>query len=605
MLSNFSLYQKFWHSTLYIRKKIGKTISGTILYIGIIYFLVFIYDLGFEQSIQEESYLRTFYRCVKWILVLSFLGRNILNIFNKDKPVKIKILDGAILCLLLFLVRLYSEGSTLSEIFYFLPSYKFLVTPLFSSIFIIEYSRNAVNFYSRRINPYLILVLSFLVIIFLGGVLLSLPNSTYRHISLVDTFFTATAAVCVTGLTVIDISKDLSMMGQIILLCLIQIGGLGVMTFASFIGFMFSGKNVSFQQRLILRDLANSQKMNDVISSVYKIVGIMLTIEALGVFLIWYAVPDHVFEHFGDKLFFSIFHSVSAFCNAGLSNFPEGLHHVDLRFQPILLLNISFLIICGGIGFPIMLNLMDYIKLWFKNLWNFIVHRRRFTYIPYIIHLNSRIILYSTAALLAIGFFSILLFEYDGVLSEFSFGEKLAVSFFTSATTRTAGFGILDFSAIQFPTYIIIILLMWIGASPGGTGGGVKTTTFTVMFLNFWSQAKGEKDLILENRKISNYSINKSFAIVMMSLLVIGFSVLLMIYFDPNQTMEAIVFESFSAFSTAGLSQGITKSLSNESKLVIMMLMLIGRVGSLAFIAAFFYKSGAKRVKYPQQDIQF
>lgn len=602
---NQSLYQRFWLSTLYFRKKVGKTVSGIILYTGIIYFLVFVYDLGFEQSHVEETYLRTFYKCIKWTLTLSFLTRNILNIFNRDKPFKIKFLDFIILMLLIFGLRLYSEGSYLSQSLTFFPSYKFFITPLFSSIYIIEYARNAVSFYSRRINPYLILVLSFLAIIFIGAVLLSLPNASQRALPLVDIFFTATAAVCVTGLTVIDISQDLSLMGQIIILGLVQIGGLGVMTFASFIGFMFSGRNVSFQQRLILRDLANSQKMNDVIHSVYKIVSIMIIIEILGTIMIYHSIPEGVFQYFGDQLFFSIFHSVSAFCNAGVSNFPGGLSHVDLRFHPILLLNMSFLIILGGIGFPIMLNFMDYLKLWVKNIWNFIIKKKRFTYVPYIIHLNSRIILYSTGALLLIGMTSIMIFEYNGVLSEFTFIEKLSVSLFTSATTRTAGFGVLDFSMIQFPTYIIIVLLMWIGASPGGTGGGIKTTTFTVMLMNFWSQAKGEKDLIIQNRKISDFSINKSYAIVMMSLLLIGASVLLIIYFDPQYSMEEIVFESFSAFSTSGLSQGITKGLSNESKLVLMVMMLIGRVGSLAFIAAFIFRSSSNRVKYAQQEIQF
>lgn len=602
---NTDLYQRFWLSTLYFRKKTGKAISGVILYTGIIYFLVFVYDLGFGQNPQEEVYLRAFYRSVKWVLTISFVGRNILNIFNRDKHLKIKILDFIILLTLIFLIRLYAKGSPLSEQLDFLPSYKYLISPVYSSIFFIEYSRNAVSYYSPRLNPYLILVLSFIVIIFIGAVLLSLPNSSYRDLSLVDTFFTATGAVCVTGLTVIDISKDLTLLGQMIILTLIQIGGLGIMTFASFIGFMFSGNNVSFQQRLVLRELANSQKMNDVIHAVYKIVFIMVLIEGLGALMIYHLVPAELFEQKAYQIFFAVFHSISAFCNAGLSNFPEGLHHVDLRFQPLLLLNMSFLIIMGGIGFPIMLNFYDYIKLGIKNRWNYIVHKRRYLHVPYLINLNSRLILYTTGILLLTGWLGILIFEYDNALKEFDFFEKLAVSFFTSTTTRTAGFGVIDFAVINFPTYILIVLLMWIGASPGGTGGGVKTTTFSIMVMNFWSLAKGESSLIIQNRKITSYSINKSFAIVMMSLLLIGFAVSLIVYFDPQFSLEEIVFESFSAFSTAGLTQGITKSLSDGSKIVIMLLMLIGRVGSIAFLSAFIFKRTSNRIKYPQQEIQF
>lgn len=602
---NTDLYQRFWLSTLYFRKETGKAISGVILYTGIVYFLVFVYDLGFGQNPQEEVYLRTFYRSVKWILMFSFAGRNILNIFNRDKPVKIKILDFIILLILIFLIRLYAKGSPLSEQLDFLPSYKYLISPIYSAIFFIEYSRNAVSYYSPRLNPYLILVLSFIVIIFIGAVLLSLPNSSYRDLSLVDTFFTATGAVCVTGLTVIDISEDLTLLGQMIILMLIQIGGLGIMTFASFIGFLFSGNNVSFQQRLVLRELANSQKMNDVIHAVYKIVFIMVLIEGLGALMIYHLVPGELFEQKTDQIFFAVFHSISAFCNAGLSNFPEGLHHVDLRFHPLLLLNMSFLIIMGGIGFPIMLNFYDYIKLGIKNRWNYIVHKRRYVHVPYLINLNSRLILYTTGILLLTGWLGILIFEYDNALREFDFPEKLTVAFFTSATTRTAGFGVIDFSVVNFPTYILIVLLMWIGASPGSTGGGIKTTTFYIMVMNFWSLAKGEGSLIIQNRKITSYSINKSFAIVMMSLLLIGFGVSMIVYFDPQFSLEQIVFESFSAFSTAGLTQGITKSLSDGSKIVIMLLMLIGRVGSIAFLSAFIFKRTSNRIKYPQQEIQF
>lgn len=598
-------YQQLLNSTLYYRKRIGKNISGVILYTGIIYFFVFVFDLGFGQNPKEEIYLRTFYRTIKWILTVAFVGRNILNIFNKDKALKVKLLDFGILLALIFMIRLYAKDSPFGHFLEILPSYKYLISPVFSFIFLVEYSRNAVSYYSRRLNPYLILVLSFVAITFLGGILLSLPNSTYRDLTLVDTLFTATGAVCVTGLTVIDISKDLTLLGQIIILGLIQIGGLGIMTFASFVGFMFSGKNVSFQQRLVLRELANSQKMNDVIFAVYKIVSIMLLIEGLGALMIYNLVPGELFDSKNDQIFFAVFHSVSAFCNAGLSNFPEGLHHVDLRFRPLLLLNMSFLIILGGIGFPIMLNFYDYIKLWIKNRWNFIFHRKRFLHVPYLIHINSRLILYMTGILLLTGWVGIFVFEYDNALREFGFFEKLAVSFFTSTTTRTAGFGVIDFSIIGFPTYILIVLLMWIGASPGSTGGGVKTTTFSVMVMNFISLAKGDSSVIIQNRKISSASINKSFAIVLASLLWIGFSVLLIIYFDPQFTMEQVVFESFSAFSTAGLTQGITKGLSDGSKIVIMLLMLIGRVGSIAFVSAFIFRNNFARVKYPQQEIQF
>lgn len=601
-MSKFSL-QSILDSTLSYRKIAGRSISNVILTTGIIFFSVFIFDLGFEQDPKENAFLFTFYRGIRWVLLVAFIARSILNIPNINKSLRSKVFDLTITILLLLTFRIYHPNSHLHQFLELFPSYKYLFTPVFSIAFIAEFSRSAVNFYSRSLNPHFVVVFSFIAIILIGSVLLSLPNSTTQHVSLIDIIFTSTAAVCVTGSTVIDISTDLTLLGQLIILCLIQIGGLGILTFVSFIGFIISGKRVSFQQRLVLRELANTQRMNDVIHAVYKIVSIMFIVEALGAIMIYSSVPSNVFDSKMEQVFFAIFHSVSAFCNSGLSNFPDGLHFVDLRYSPLLLLNISFLIIIGGIGFPIMLNFYDFLKQWTVNIWNYIVHKKRFVHMPYFININSRIILYTTVILLAVGWLGSFIFEYNNTLAEYSLFEKSVVSFFTSVTTRTAGFNVMDMSTINFPTYLLFIFLMWIGASPGGTGGGVKTTTFSVMVLNFWSLAKGKNQLIIQNRRIKNTSINKSFAIIFASLIWIGLSVFLILSFDPKLPLEKVVFEVFSTFSNTGLSQGITRELSGNSKFILITLMLIGRVGSIAFLSVFLYRSTYSGIKYPHQEV--
>ncbi|MCO5248885.1 MAG: hypothetical protein M9887_08060 [Chitinophagales bacterium] len=598
------IYNRFWRKTLFARKKISKQVSGIILYLAIFFFLVFIYDFGFDQSPGEEKYINLFYHLTKWILVICFGTRNFLNIFNRNKLLRVKILDLFILLSLFSLYIIHTETFFLYKYIHLLPSFKHTFIPLFSFIFIVEYSRNAVSFYTKRLNPFLILLLSFLIVIFIGGILLSLPNSTTRHISTIDIFFTSVSAVCVTGLGVIDVSKDLTLTGQIIVLMLIQIGGLGIMTFTSFIGFMFSGSEVSFQQRILQREMSIGKRINEVARIIYKVVLIMIIVEFIGAVGIYKVAPNNLFDNLFDKIFFSIFHSVAAFCNSGLSNYPGGLQNVNLRFEPFLLLNISFLIIIGGIGFPIILNFYDYLKKQIVNVWNLLVHKKRFQHVPYLINLNSRIILYTTGILLLIGFVFVFIFEYNNTLREFSFGEKLAVSFFTSATSRTAGFNAFNFGDVNFPTYILIVLLMWVGASPGGTGGGIKTTTFAIMVTNFISLAKGKERLLIDRREISVASINKSFAIVMSSILVIGLSVTLILSFDPGFSMEEIVFEAFSAFSTTGLTMGITPNLSAGSKVVLMILMLVGRVGVIATFSAFFFDFHSERIKYPKQQIE-
>ena len=223
---------------------------------------------------------------------------------------------------------------------------------------------------------------------------------------------------------------------------------------------------------------------------------------------------------------------------------------------------------------------------------------------PYILNLNSKIVLITTLILILVGFFSFFIFEFNGVLREHGFMGKIWTSLFSSIVPRTAGFNSVNMSLLSFPTVILMVFLMWIGASPGGTGGGVKTTTFAIMVMNFISMAKGEKSLIIQKREIKNASINRAFAIIMTSLLLIGFATSLILYFDPQFYLDQIVFEVFSAFSTTGLSLGVTAGLSDSSKLVLIFMMFIGRVGSLTFLSAFIFGVAKKKLKYPIHDIQ-
>lgn len=599
------IYNDLWQKTLSFRKEISKTVSGVILYTGIFVICILIYDMGFGQKGMEEVHLHDFYEGVKWILLISFSVRNILNLFNRNKSLSVKILDAFILVILIFLFRIFNENSFFHYLLEYIPSYKYLLGPIFLVIFFIEYSRNAVGYYSKKLNPALIFILSFLLIIVIGAFFLSLPNATYGKISLVDALFTSTSAVCVTGLVVLDTAKDFTGLGQIVILTLIQIGGLGIMTFAGFVGFMFSGGGVSFQQRMMLKDIGNSEKINDVINSIYKIIFIMFLVESIGAFFIYISTPDEMFSSWTSHIFFSVFHSISAFCNAGFSTFPEGTYNVDLRFNYPLLLIISGLIVFGGIGFPIVLNFYRYIKIQVLNVWHFVFSKRRFQHVPYILNLNSKIVLITTFSLIVFGFVSFFIFEYNGVLREHDLWGKICTSIYGSIVPRTAGFNSVNMSLLSFPTVILMVFLMWIGASPGGTGGGIKTTTFAIMFMNFISMAKGEKSLILQKREIKSIAINRAFAIVMLSLLLTGFATSMILYFDPQFYLDQIVFEVFSAFSTTGLSLGVTSSLSDSSKMVLIFVMFVGRVGSLTFLSAFIFKVTKKKLKYPIHEVKF
>ncbi|MCB0669665.1 MAG: hypothetical protein KDC80_27760, partial [Saprospiraceae bacterium] len=305
-----------------------------------------------------------------------------------------------------------------------------------------------------------------------------------------------------------------------------------------------------------------------------------------------------------DRLFFSLFHSVSSFCNAGFSTLQNSLYESGYRYNYPLHLIIALLFILGGIGFPIIFNFSRYLKYKLFNLWLLITKRQKeLRHHPWIININTRIVVVSTILLLAIGTLVFFLSEFDNSLAEHNGFGKLVTAFFSAATPRTAGFNSVDFSSLHFSTIMLIFLLMWIGASPGSTGGGIKTSTFVILLLNLISLARGKGRIEIYRREISNLSIRRAFAIVTASVFVIGTSIFMISWFDAQQDLLHIAFECFSAYSTVGLSLGITSQLSHASQLVIIFTMFIGRVGMLTLLIAVVRKMKDQQYRYPTEEI--
>jgi potassium uptake TrkH family protein len=429
-----------------------------------------------------------------------------------------------------------------------------------------------------------------------------LPNASFERLSLVDALFTSTSAVCVTGLIVVDTATYFTDLGIWIIMILIQIGGLGIMTFAGFIGHMFSG-GASFQQRFLLGQFSNAEKLGEVMKTIYKIILITITVEALGAMVIFQSLPEGYFDSLYDKLFFSVFHSISAFCNAGFSTLSLGMYDVYFRFNYPLLLILAFLLIFGGLGFPIMLNLYNYVKHQLKNIFDYIFRNKNFRHVPYILNFNSKLILISTLFLILAGWVGFFILEYDGVLREHSFIGKIVTAFFGGTSPRTAGFNSVNMPDLMFSTVFLNILLMYIGASPGGTGGGIKTTTFSVMIINFWSIASGKDKIFALGHEIKNDSVNRAFSILSLSLIVLGMSITVIHSLQPGLDFIHVIFECFSAFSTVGLSMGITAQLSDANKVIVCLLMFIGRIGVLTFLSAFLFKKSQDLIRYPKEEV--
>jgi len=458
--------------------------------------------------------------------------------------------------------------------------------------------------YSGAINAMVLFAGSFLIVILLGSFLLTLPQATTKGISYIDALFTATSAVSVTGLAVVDTGTAFTFFGQVVVLLLIQIGGLGILTFTSFFAYFFRSGS-SFREGMAIRDMISSDTLGNVLELAAKIVGFTLSIELAGALLIfWSTGPFATGLNMGERAFFSVFHSVASFCNAGFSTMTNNLYEGAWRFNYGMQWIIALLLIFGGLGFNIIFNSFLYIKTFIKKLADRIIRGNPIIMPVRIITLNARIVLTTTGILLLSGTILFFFSEYRNALAEHSswFG-KLTTAFFMSVTPRTGGFNTVDYAALTLPTLLFTILFMWIGASPASTGGGIKTTTFALATLNILAIARGKRRIELASRQISSLAVNRAFAILCLSLIMLGFSILAVSYFDPQLGLMKTAFECFSALGTVGLSMNVTPTLSAPSKIVIILTMYVGRIGAINILVGMLRQINTEYYHYPKEDI--
>lgn len=598
---NFTFTNKTRNLIIDLRKKIVKTVNLLLPYLSIVNFFVILYDLGFDQQPDLDALLAFFYSASLVSFWVAFLLRLLLlpfrSAFKGTRPAEYIIF---LLLSILILSRFFLFG-WLSENLPFMSSL-LLIHLLFMAVFFIELSKISIAFYDIQFDPALLYISSFFILIIIGTGLLLLPNATTSGITLIDAFFTATSAVCVTGLIVVDTATAFTTSGKIIILLLIQIGGLGVMTLTSFFGFFFQGA-YSYQSHLFLKDFINEEKIGHIFRTLFKIIFFTLFIELLAAAILYYSLDAHYFENTWQQIGFSIFHSVSAFCNAGFSTLTQGLYDEKFRNQYHFQLVISGLIIIGGIGFPVIFNSYRYVRYYLGNRIRQFVHKKPALYDPRVLNVNTKLVFTTTLTLLLVGMLLFYLSEQEQALAGRSLYGKWVTAFFGSVTPRTAGFNTVDMAALATPTILFYLLFMWIGASPGSTGGGIKTTTFAVALLNTRSIAKAKDRVEVFKREINDESIRRAFAVMILSFLVIGLAVFLVSLFNPELTIISIAFECFSAYSTVGLSLGITAHLSFGSKLVIIGTMFLGRVGTLTLIVAFIKNVTSLSYRYPTESV--
>ncbi|WP_226390827.1 TrkH family potassium uptake protein [Penaeicola halotolerans] len=461
-------------------------------------------------------------------------------------------------------------------------------------ILLYEFVKASTLLSALKLTPPTIFVLSFLIIILIGTGLLMMPAMTYSEEGMpwLSALFTATSATCVTGLIVVDTATYFTFKGQIVILLLIQIGGLGIVSFATFFA-KFVSKGVGLRHQSMIQNFLSSESLFDARNLLKQIINITILIEALcaiGIYLTW--SPEVSFTSWKQKVYFSVFHSISGFCNAGFSLFSNGLYETGVNTSYMLHLVVVFGVIAGGLGFHVMQDLFSPQKL------------RERLHKPWLDwQINTKIAVYTSAALLLIGTLGIWFLEKDNTLVNLNFLESGITAFFQSGITRSAGFNTVDIGAMAIPTLILMMFLMFIGASSGSVGGGIKTSTFYLMLASTLAAIRGKSRVEIGNREIPTEILFKALSVFVFAAFLNTLAVFMLTITEPDIPLIELMFEQISAFATVGLSTGITAELSEISQVIIIVSMFLGRVGTLTFALVFSSRVISNKYQYPKAHL--
>ncbi|MFC1683369.1 TrkH family potassium uptake protein [Candidatus Zixiibacteriota bacterium] len=455
-------------------------------------------------------------------------------------------------------------------------------------------NRKSANQRKSRVHPSRTIIFSFLGVIVLGWILLSLPQASREApLSLVDSLFTATSATCVTGLIVVDTGSRFTAFGQVVILALVQLGGLGIMTFSSFF-LIVMGRRLSIKHRLVIQQSLSQVPRKDMFRLVKYVLGLTLLSEALGALLLYWRFiriyPSH------QAVYHAIFHSVSAFCNAGFSLYRTSF----VGFQDDIWVNLVMigLIVFGGLGFFALADV---------NVFGRLAGSRSVRRLS----LHTKIVFTVTVILIVTGTLLVLLLEWQNTLADKCFGVKLLASFFQSVTARTAGFNTLLTDRLTNASLLLVIILMFIGASPGSTGGGIKTSTFGILIALMLARLKGRRNVELFHRTIPLAIVATAISVAALALITVALVTMILSVTEGGLGSDRagrgkfleLLFETTSAFGTVGLSTGVTPNLTTLGKILISITIFVGRVGPLTLALAVGQRQIGRSFEYPEENV--
>lgn len=566
-------------------------------------FCLIIYQNGFRLSEKETLIIHETFEVLFGVFALNYFAR-LLYSFERIQFIKNTWFEGLVMLLITItgLKTLIFDFHFSEAIFSFFKveeyNHYYSIFITISILYLVGFElvrfSNILN--SIALQPATTFILSFIFLILIGTGLLMLPAMTVKNggATFMEAIFTSVSASCVTGLIIVDTATYFTFKGQMVILVLMQLGGIGIVSFTTFFAsFLKSG--VGIKQQLMIQDYLSSESLSSSKSLLRQVIFITFTIELIAFVGIYFSWGSEIcFNGYGDRIFKSLFHAVSAFCNAGFSLFSDGLYQEEIRHSYLLHVIIGFTVIVGGLGFSVIQDVLSPKML-----------RERLEKPWKEWRMSSKIAIYTSAALILLGMILFYLIESKkgNTLDGTDTFSALIISFFQSVTTRTAGFNTVDMSALAPSTLIFMIFLMFIGASSGSTGGGIKTSTFLIIVTSSIATIRGKKTIDMAGRTISNDLLFKAFSIFVFAATYNLVLIFLLSITEQGKDILDLVFEQVSAFATVGLSTGITASLSISGKWLIILSMFVGRIGTLTLALALSNRISTNNYKYPNAHL--
>lgn len=568
----------------------------------VIIFCLLIWDLGWDSADDYAGFIKS---CTDWAITIELISLTGLLRLRKFHTIShIQIIAQMIISVGVLVARYHVHLNINIDPLYLMRA-KIVLTallvclPLFASFSIIINTLVGGKKKKTSLPPALLFLLTLISLIIVGSGLLMVPNATYEQgISPINAFFTCTSAVCVTGLNAVDFTTTFTPLGQLITLILIQLGGFGIMTFAYFIALIL-GQGFSLREKVMFQKLLDEDALSSTTKFLKSIVIVTFITEGFGALFLWLSWKDLNLPILADQplAWHAIFHSVSAFCNAGFSTFPNGLCYEPIVQNRSSQLVIMFLIVMGGLGFAIYKEVLTHIKHWFIQVFKY----KHYTQLRWTTHIY--LALKTTLILIISGTIILFFIQQTNSTNTLPWQTTLWQSLFTSISTRTAGFNINSMTAYSSSAILIMCGLMMIGGCPGGTAGGVRTTTVAVVAGEIKRIILGRKDVEFNGRSIAHDVVERSIAAVVLSGVWVGTFTLISCYFEPNLNSLDLFFENASAFGTVGLSRDITSGLTAQTKILLMINMIAGRVGLFSFIVALAGRPSPRYYSYPSTKL--